>query len=362
MASKTTNYQCPACTGPLHYVGKNDRLECDYCGNVYTIQAIQELYPDVVIDQPQPEVTEEEQAYADAMWGDDADHMRAYSCSSCGAEIMCEETTAATSCPYCGNPTIVPSQFSGSLKPELILPFKLTKEQAVEGLKRYYHGKKLLPKNFSDENHIQEIKGIYVPFWLYDGEATADVSFTATRVSSYTRGDTRVTITDHFAVRRAGRAKFHKIPADGSSKMPDAHMDAIEPYDYADLKPFSLAYLPGFLADRYDVTAEECQKRATLRAENTIEQAMQEDVRGYASVVPISKNVGTRNLKVHYALLPVWLLSTRWNDQCYLFAMNGQTGKFIGNLPVSGAKVAEWFAKIAVPAAAVMFALLKFVI
>ena len=104
-------------------------------------------------------------------WGDDADAMRAYSCPSCGAELICDETTAATSCPYCGNPTVVPGKFAGALKPEYVLPFKLAKEDAVKALKAHYKGKPFLPKAFSAENHVQEIKGVYVPFWMFDGEA-----------------------------------------------------------------------------------------------------------------------------------------------------------------------------------------------
>lgn len=359
MASQITNYQCPACTGPLHYAGDSGRLECEYCGNSYSIAEIEKLYAG---KEAAPEVwegaDEDQGKYAPSgdTWSPEG--MKAYSCPSCGAELVCDETTAATSCPYCGNPSIVPGQFADMLRPDYVLPFKLDKEQAIAALKKYYKGKKLLPKAFSAQNHIEEIKGVYVPFWLFDGEADADVQFLATRVFSTVRGNERITTTEHYRVRRAGTVRFERIPVDASSKMPDAHMDAIEPYDYSELKPFSTAYLPGFLADKYDVEAEECSQRADERARNTALAVMSESVQGYATCIAQHQNVRLRRSGVKYALMPVWMLSTKWKGQNFLFAMNGQTGKLIGDLPISKGRFLAWFAGIAIPLTALMYLLL----
>ena len=372
MPSQITNYQCPACTGPLRYDGGSGKLVCDYCGSSFTVQEIEALYQEK-LDQAEAAgvaqaAKEEAQAAAaaeaaqvgaeDPEWDLAQAGMKAYSCPSCGAELICDATTAATSCPYCGNPTVVPAQFHGMLKPDYILPFKLDKEAAKKALREFYKGKHLLPRAFTTENHIEEIKGVYVPFWLFDGQGDADLNFTATKVSSYRSGDYQVTVTDHFAVRRAGTVDFHRIPTDSSSKMPDAHMDAIEPFDFSELKPFSTAYMPGFLAERYDVDVEECEKRARRRAGNTTEQVIANTVRGYASVTPVGKNVFMRRSAVSYVMLPVWMLSTRWKGKSFLFAMNGQTGKLIGDLPVSMGRFWGWFGAIAAPLAAILTGLL----
>ena len=129
------------------------------------------------------------------------------------------------------------------------------------------------------------------------------------------------------------------MPVDGSTQMPDAHMDAIEPYDYADLKPFSLSYLPGYLADQYDVSKEECARRANARCTASIEDALRDTVVGYSSCTTVSKNVTVNPGRVQYALMPVWMLSTKWKDKNFLFAMNGQTGKLIGDLPIDKGKL-----------------------
>ena len=370
MATRITNYQCPACTGPLHFVGESGRLECDYCGSSFDIAEIEAFYAEkeakaaeAAQKQEKTEAAqksaeaEEQQTAADGSdwdasglsedWGADAVDMKAYCCPSCGAELLCDATTAATSCPYCGNPSVIPGQFTGILKPDFVLPFKLSKEDAIKALKKHYLKKPLLPSTFSKANHLEEIKGVYVPFWMYDGEASGSAQFHATQVHTYTSGDYEITETSHYDVRRAGSIAFEKIPVDASSKMPDDYMDSIEPYDYAELKPFSTAYLPGFLADKYDVSVQDCAERADSRCETSAVELMEQDARGdYTSCTVESRNVTLHRGKVHYALMPVWLLSTKWNGKSFLFAMNGQTGKLVGDLPLDKGLYWKHFAAI----------------
>lgn len=353
MATQVTNYQCPACTGALHFVGASGKLECEYCGSSFSVEEIEALYKEPETQQDQQTQQDWDTSQLKEDWGEDGEGMAAYSCPSCGAQLLCEQTTAATSCPYCGNQTVIPGQFSGALKPDYVLPFRLSKEQAVEALKKHYRGKPLLPSAFTEENHIGEIKGIYVPFWLFDGRAQGSVRYHATRVHTHTAGDYEITETDHFDIHRAGSMDFEKVPVDASSKMPDDYMDSIEPYDYSDLKPFSKGYLPGFLADKYDVPMAESGPRADERCRASLEAALADTVTGYATCVPAGKSIQLRRGEVHYALLPVWLLCTQWNGKNYLFAMNGQTGKLVGDLPISWKKLAAWFAALAVPLMAI---------
>lgn len=371
MPAQVTNYQCPACTGPLHFVGSSGKLECDYCGSKFDVAEIEALYAEkeqkAAEAQKAAEKTQQKaQSAAEASgwdtselgsdWGEDSARMRSYSCPSCGAELICDETTAATSCPYCGNPSVVPGQFSGSLRPDYVLPFRLSKDDAVKALKAHYKGKPFLPRTFTQENHVQEIKGVYVPFWMFDGEAEGSAQFEATRSRCYRSGEYEVTETDHFDVYREGSIAFARVPVDASSKMPDDYMDSIEPFDYKDLKAFSSAYLPGFLADKYDVSAEESAQRADTRCEGTLVAALADTVEGYDFCTPVSQDVTLHRGKVHYALLPVWMLTTKWDGKNYLFAMNGQTGKLVGDLPTSVGKFWGTFAAIAGALTAVLSA------
>lgn len=358
MPNQVTNYQCPSCTAPMHYSESSGRLECDYCGSSFSVEDVEVMFEEknkraeqagqleqISEEQNTQTLTENwELDNAGGEWGSDASNMRAYQCPSCGAELICESTTAATSCPYCGNPTIVPGQFGGTKKPDLIIPFQLSKEAAVAALKKHYSKKRLLPKAFVTDSHIQEIKGVYVPFWLFDAEVDADMTFNTTRTHTHNTRTEVVTETDHFLVHRRGSIQFRNVPVDGSSKMPDSHMDAIEPFDYSGMKPFSLSYLPGFLADKYDVSKEDSAARANARCAASAEAALRDTVVGYQSCITSRKDVVIQPGEVKYALLPVWMLSTQWKGQNFLFAMNGQTGKLIGDLPVDKAKLAAWCA------------------
>ena len=359
MATQITNYQCPSCTGPLRYDGASGQLMCDHCGSAFAVAVIEQLYADKVQaaasagTEPQWDIT-----MTNNYSPEEAAYMRGYICPSCSAEIICDYTTAATACPYCGNPTVVPGQFTGGLKPDYVIPFRLDRNAAIDALKNYYKKKRLLPKSFADENHLAEVKGVYVPFWLYDGVTDASMRFRATKVSRHRRGNWEITDTDHYRVTRDGSVAFEKVPVDGSSKMPNAHMDAVEPFHYADLRQFSPAYLPGFMAEKYDEDAQMCSKRANDRIIASTERAFATTTTGYTTLTREYSNISLRKGEVKYALMPVWLLSTRWKDKGFLFAMNGQTGKLIGDLPVDRGRYWGWFFKIAGPIAAVLAVLL----
>ena len=372
MASQITNYKCPACTGPLHFVGASGKLECDFCGSKYDVAEIEALYADKeakaveATEKANEKAEQNRQRMADmeaegwdtsglnSDWGAEANGMKAYNCPSCGAELICDASTAATSCPYCGNPTVVPGQFSGALKPDYVIPFKLSKEDAVAALKKHYKGRPLLPKAFTGGNHIQEIQGVYVPFWTFDGMAEGSVDYEGQKIHFYETSTEKVTETEHYEVRRGGSIAFEKVPVDASSKMPDDHMDSIEPYDYADLKPFSTAYLPGFLADKYDVSVENSRDRADSRCAASLEMALRRTASEYDTCIPLNQSIRLKRGKVHYALLPVWMLHTKWNGKDFLFAMNGQTGKLVGDLPTDMGKFWGIFAGIAASISAVM--------
>ena len=292
---------------------------------------------------------------AQSKWNDsDAENLRAYNCPACGAQLMVDQVTAVTSCPYCGNNAVVPGQLSDVLKPDFVIPFKLDKQAAIDALKNYYSGKRFLPNTFTDQNHIEEIQGVYVPFWLYSGEGSADATFNGRNIRTWSDSKNIYTETDHFLLHRQGTMSFMNIPVDGSTRMPDAHMDAIEPFDYSEMVPFSMAYLPGYVTDRYDQDVQECAQRASNRASNTCESEIASTAGGFMEIDVEHIDTGVEWQQIAYALLPVWMLHTRWNGEDFLFAMNGQTGKLIGDLPIDNGKVRKRFLTIFLPVAVIV--------
>lgn len=319
------SYKCPNCGGALAFDPKLQKLKCPFCDS--------DFFPE---ELKQNMETEDAQLQLDSeVWqADETANMRVYECQSCGAEIVAEPTAAASKCPYCDNNVIMKGQFAGDLRPDLIIPFKETKKQAVEKFRKHIKSRKYVPKVFGAKGHPDEIKGVYVPFWLFSSSADVDFTFTGYKISHYQDSSYRYTETETYDCRRAGTISLKYVPVDGSSKLADELMETIEPFQVAKAKPFNMSYLSGFLADRYDVGYEACRKRAEERMTVTAEEEFRRSVREYDSLTVSKRKVDWGGMNISYGLFPVWLLSTIYHGKSYQFAMNGQNGKFAGDLPV----------------------------
>ncbi len=333
MASDTFEYKCPNCGGPLKFDPAKQKLACPYCNSTFTQAQVQAHFSEMEQEAANAvHVDSRLDQYSD----DEASHMRAYSCPSCGAQLYANENTAVTLCPYCGNTNIIASQFKAK-KPSSILPFQITKEQTEEALRNFYKGKPFLPREFSSENQIEKVQSVYVPFWLYDANISIDALYDAIRVREYPQGDDIVTETDHFRLVRRGNTDFHYVPADASKEMRDEYMDSLEPFDYAKLVPFQTSYMAGHIADSYDVTADENRPRAEDRMIRTTQHALDATTIGYSSAVRVMQNIRPTKENAVYVFLPVWMLATKYQGKIYQFAINGQSGKVVGELPADNA-------------------------
>ena len=334
-------YKCPHCGGAVNFDSASQQMTCPYCDSTFEIAALEEHNAEL-----------RSETVDDFGWGDyqngewsseEIQGLSGYRCPSCAGEIVGDATTAATHCPYCGNPAVLPKQLEGMFKPDFVIPFKVDKEAVKAGLEKHLKGKRLLPKLFKAQNRIDSIVGLYVPFWLFDCKAKGQARYQATRVSTWSDSKYNYTKTDYYSVIREGGADFARVPADGSKKMQDTLMESIEPYDYSQMIDFQSAYLSGFLADKYDVTGEECQPYVNERVKKTTEAMLRETVTGYHSCVAQHSSVQFSDGKVAYALMPAWVMSTKYKDKVYTFVMNGQTGKFVGDLPISWGRLWAWF-------------------
>lgn len=348
--SGTMEYKCPACGGALAFDSASQKLKCPYCGSEFGIDQFETPQEET----PQGQTAGTQQGQENMNWGEmpggqwdagEENGMNVYVCNSCGGEIVCDETTTSASCPYCGSPVVMKGKLSGMLKPDFIIPFKLDKKAAKDALRKYVASKKLVPRLFRNENHIDEIKGVYVPFWLFDAAVTADISYTGERTRTWSDSSYDYVEHNYYNIRRAGNVIFDNVPVDGSEKMPDDMMESIEPFDFRYAVDFRTAYLAGFMADKYDVDAQSSIEAANRRIRRSTEEAFRETVDGFGMVTTNSSCVNLQNGRARYALYPVWMLNTRWQGKTYTFAMNGQTGKFVGDLPMDkGAYCRKLFA------------------
>lgn len=356
--SELLDFKCPSCGGSIEFNSSSQNMKCPYCGSEFDVETVKHMDKGI----------SDELSQEDLQWkknfnqwsGEETKGMAVYRCESCGGEIITDKTTSATMCPYCGANVVIKGQFAGDLKPSFVIPFKIDKKTAIAGLQRHLKGKYFLPSDFKDKNHIDEIKGVYVPFWVFNCDAYGDVKYKASNVRYWSDSDYEYTETMTYLVSRSGSVGFEKIPVDGATKMDDELMESIEPYHASDIMDFQTAYLAGYVAEKYDVTSDQSIQRANERVKESLEEAFRSTVTGYNSVEVSSSVINTRNSTVDYALYPVWLLHTSWEGETYTFAMNGQTGKFVGDLPIDKAAYIKWLLKFGIAISLIVSIIITF--
>lgn len=346
------DYKCPSCGAVLAYKASAEKLVCDSCGNQYDV--------DFIISGGRPEDIQgtgfDWGAYkADLDLSQSMDDMQVFVCQSCGAQIEADQNTAATKCPFCGSNVVLNDRLKGGLKPNAIIPFKISPQQLPDAIKKFYGKKRLLPGGFFNENQIGKIQGVYVPFWLFDCRVDGNVTYNAQRVVTVTDGEYRITTTSYYVLYRDGEMRFEKVPVDASVKMDNDLMDSIEPFDYSELVDFNSGYLAGYLADRFDSDPDSELDRATGRMINSTSDVLRESTIGYTAVQQRSNNLKATEASVQYVLLPVYLLNCTYRGKQYRYAINGQTGKVAGELPISKPKQFAFFGGIGAAVFAVCF-------
>lgn len=339
------SYKCPCCGAPLVFQG--EQLHCESCENNFPVETMQQMNEGM--ENAGGDSKYDWEHYEPRSFEDTSEiNLANYSCPSCGAEITGDDTLGATVCPYCGQSTVVKGQFEGTLKPDYIIPFKIDKKAAMTAFEEDFKKAPFLPDAFKNKKKIEEMAGVYVPFWMFDCDCDAAITYRAERVTRWSDSNYNYTKTDYYKLFRAGSVGFANIPVDGSKKADDAYMEAVEPYNYEDAVDFNGAYLSGYLADKYDVSVEESIDRANERVKNSTIAAFDDTTGTYLAVHPEQARVNFSNGKVRYALLPVWMLNIKYGDKNYQFAINGQTGKVVGEYPVDNSKKWKYFWKIAV--------------
>lgn len=326
----TVQLKCPNCGAPINLDPSSQTFACEFCGSDFSKSEIE--------GANKSDFSSENESSA-AQNTEFADNTNLYICDSCGAEIVTDENTAATFCHYCHGAVTLKGRVSGALQPELIIPFAINREKAEETFHKWCGKKWFVPSDFRTEAQLEKMVGLYVPFWLADCDLDVTAEYEAKQIHSHRSGNYRITNTKVYSVSRAARMTYKGVPADGSQKLDDKLMDSVEPFNYNDLKPFSMSWFSGFYADKYDVDKAEALKRIKERMTNGAYEKLSSTVNGYSSVSCRSKNLRVLSTKWHYSMLPVWFMTYIHAGKKYFFAVNGQTGKVAGKLPISAMKL-----------------------
>lgn len=336
----TLSYKCPSCASPLVYDGTTNDMACQSCGTHFPVDVIKQLDD---IDVSMEGKFEDRWKVEDSYYSGDESQIKSYSCTSCGAELLTEESTVATNCAFCGSPSIIPEKFDSVTRPERLIPFTVSKQEAERKFFEYFKGKKLLKNIFMYDNRIHQIRKLYLPFWMFDSKVNADITYNAQIVSSRRSGDYRIDRTDYYRLWRKGSLRFENLPIDASTLVDNKITESIEPFYMDKSLSYSHEQLSGSLANRVDVDKDTCINRAAERMRSSTIESFNETVRGYTATQVLDSRIHVADSSAQSVLLPVWIINIKKEGKLYTFAINGQTGELTCNLPYSKAKFFSWF-------------------
>lgn len=329
--------KCPACGAKIKFNPKNQKWDCEYCGSKFSLEEMQKY--------DNASSSEANKIEVKLNSTNKLEDMDVYHCKNCGAEVMADETTTATFCLYCGSTTILKDRITDGIAPSKIIPFKNVKEDAIKSFKGLYKGRPLMPKLFNEEKNIEKLTGVYIPFWSYELSVSGNIDFKTSDTKTWSDYDYSYTKVDEYLTKKEASMNYNGVLVDGSSRFDDDLMDSLEPFNFKELVDYNHAYLSGFLAEKYDVDQNKAIKRANLRAMNTSIDQIRKTVTKHIDYVE-SNNLNIANTGTDYILLPVWMMNIDYKGKKYTFAMNGQTGEIVGNIPIDKKKTFIIFVSI----------------
>lgn len=340
-------YNCPVCTAELYWDSSAGCLKCQYCDSEYQPSDLEPQNESQNNVQEKPHEEEQREANEQDRATDlsESADLVVYECSHCGAEVITARSTIATTCAFCGRAISMTNKLVGDFKPDSVIPFLIDEEKAKEIYKDYCKQAVLSPKEFKEKSQIDKMKGIFVPVWLHSFQIDANACLNCENVTSSRRGDDKIVAHHMFRVEMKTSGAFESIPADGLKKLDNNLMNALEPYDYSKLSDFNPAYMAGFYAEEYDEDKDKTIVYAKERANSAMKKNIVDNAGTYAVKVIDTYNESCSGEKSKYTMIPVWLMNVTYKNEDYQLAINGETGKIAGKLPVSKKKFFEIFLK-----------------
>lgn len=302
------NNNCPKCNSLLNFNNDNNSYECEYCRTKYNLKDLDIKKIDNNLD--------------------------IYICNDCGAEIIADENTSLNYCIYCSNTNISKTKLEETFNPGYLIPFKITKDNAINLLSALRKENLLIPKKFNMKKYINNIRGIYVPYRIYNCDSSGEVNFECDKITIWKSNGYKYTKTDKFTVTRGGNMFFEDMLVNGSKKFDNNIMNSIEPFDYKDVTKYDSSYLSDYIVEKYALPKTKLKKDASAKIKELFIQEMKKDIKGYNNITERDNSINVYNFKSSYILLPVWLLNVKYKNEIYTFAINGQTGKIYGNTPI----------------------------
>lgn len=333
------SYKCPNCDGELIFNPAGGNYKCEYCASLFTQDELEQMQPaEGKEEKEQSQTAEEETGKGEKQ--EQADGM-VYTCASCGAQIVTDATTAATFCYYCHNPVILQGRLSGEFLPDKIIPFKITKEAAKTMFMQFVGKKKFVPKAFFNKKQLDNLTGVYFPYWVYDADIDASVIGNGQKRRVWTTGDVEHTETKFYRIERQGQVHVENVTGNALSKANRELAEGVLPYDISKMEDFHMGYLSGFQAEKRDMEKSAMTTSFNTQVMSATENLIRDTIHGYSSYSFSGKDFTTTREGWKYVLFPVWTVTYKGkNGKMYYYSLNGQTGNVCGELPVDTKKLA----------------------
>jgi predicted RNA-binding Zn-ribbon protein involved in translation (DUF1610 family) len=275
-------------------------------------------------------------------------------CKTCGAEVATDPNQRSYVCPFCDSTYVVevPAEQSGRQRPEFVIGFAITPEQAQEKFRTWlaenswYRPGDLVVASIADK-----LKGVYLPFWSFSMLAQsrwqAQIGEYWFRTEHYTTTDAKGNVQHH--TRQVQETEWWPLSGrhhryysgylvSGSRGLPQGQSLRIQPFNLPALKRYEPYFLAGWMAEEYSVARDEalvlCQQEFQRQEQQNIAAFLPGDTH---SGLAVETDFSQENSDL--CLLPIFILSYRYKDKVYRFLLNGQTGKSAGDKPVSGTRI-----------------------
>ena len=339
-------YKCPNCGGALSFNDGTKGWKCEYCLSIFYMNENKSMEEKNVSEEDHLKVEAfEEEIIVEETFDDTefVDKARTYCCKGCGTEIVTDNTTPVEFCYYCNDTEISPVQLPENYRPSKVIPFKISKDEAVNIFKEWCKSSLFRPFGVTSKAPLQRIAGKYIPLWLFDYDVKGGISADARKINTWVNGNKRYTQSECYDVRRTVKISFKDIPEYASTKFGAQLVELLETYDYTQLAELSMEHLHGFFAETYDVDQKKVYESIAGEVLEHSYKLMGNTIFGYESVTLKGCSPDIKKVNITCALLPIWIFIYRNSGNTDIVAINGQTGDLTGGLPKSLTKIAAYF-------------------